>query len=52
MATPKGNISAFFAKLVSPVIFKNKIVATFFSIMFDLLEKQNSTIDNVTNGDI
>ena len=52
MATPNGNISAFFAKLVSPVIFQNKIVATFFSVMFDLFEKQNNTIDNVTNSDI
>ena len=50
--TPKGNISSFFAKLVSPVIFKNKIVATFFNVMFDLFEKQNTAIDNATNNDI
>lgn len=52
MATPTGNISSFFVRLVSPVILKNKIVATFINIMFDLFETQNKKIDNTVNNDI
>lgn len=50
--TQSGNISAFFARLVSPVILENKIVATFFSVMFNLFEKHNKQIDIIINDDI
>lgn len=50
--TPKGAISNFFSKLVSPVILSNKIVATFMVTMFDLLEKHVEETDYVINDDI
>ena len=52
MATPSGNISKFFVKLVSPVILKNRIVSTFLNVMFGYLEHYNTKIDNITNSDI
>ncbi len=50
--TPKGNISNFFVRLVSPVILSNRIVATFMKTMFDLFEEYIVKQDNVINDDI
>ena len=48
----RNNITAFFARFVSPLILKNKIVATVMGTIFDFLEEFNTKVDKVTNEDI
>lgn len=46
------NVYVFFARFVSPMILKNRIVSRVMTTLFDMLEKFNIKIDKVTNEDI
>lgn len=52
MTTPQNNVKAFFLRLVSPVIFKNRIVATILHAIYYYMTEYNNKIDNIVNTDI